>query len=287
MLLSVIMPARNAAATIQRAVDTTLRALPPQSELLVLNDGSSDETAALLKRVRDSRLILLSSPSASGVSASLNTLLAHARGTYIARMDADDVTLPGRFNSQLRRLRRGVDITFGGVLHFGQGLRYPYPSPPLAISPAAFPIALLIANPVAHSTMAARRSTIVDLRGYRQCAAEDYDLWLRSAESGLRLFRSRRPITGLRRHTGQVTARPDWNEKALEAPEWRESYARLAVAALPTVTQEAARSLLVAPRAGQMQATVSEHLDAAIRRLSRQDQAALTLLRRRTARAGG
>jgi glycosyltransferase involved in cell wall biosynthesis len=283
--LSVLIPARDAARTIVRAVTTTLNALPPASEILVLDDGSTDGTAALVEGLSDTRVRVLTGDTPSGVAGALNVLLSEARGEFIARMDADDLTVPGRFKVQLSRLTAGVDVSFGSVIHFGEKLRYPYPSPPLSISPKAFPVALLIANPVAHSTMAARRSTILDLGGYRRCAAEDYDLWLRAAAQGLRLDRSPRPMTALRRHAMQVTATPDWATRALQEPEWRESYLRLAHHALRSMMSPRLESDLVAAQGpAQMRRALSGLLTNQIQAQRPIDRMALATLRRRIER---
>ncbi|VXB48436.1 Glycosyltransferase involved in cell wall biosynthesis [Arthrobacter sp. 9V] len=230
MRLSVLMPARNAAKTIRASLGSTLRALPKDAEVLVLDDASSDHTAAIASEMEDGRVKVLRSPTPSGVAGALNVLLADARGEFVARMDADDIVLPGRFKSQLSRFNRRFDLIFGGVLHFGERVKVPYPSPPLTIGPDAFPSALLIDNPVAHSTMMARRDLLLEIGGYRECLAEDYDLWLRAAARGARISRFAAPVTALRRHAGQVTADKGWAERASNEPEWQESYAALAEA---------------------------------------------------------
>jgi glycosyltransferase involved in cell wall biosynthesis len=204
---------------------STLRALPADAQVLVLDDASVDDTGDRVRALRDRRVSVVRSDVASGVAGALNQLLSMAEGDLVARMDADDLTLPGRFAHQIAMFRKPVDFVFGGVLHFGEGLRAPYPSPPLPISTAAFPTALLLGNPVAHSTMVARRSAVLDMGGYRNCLAEDYDLWLRAAAAGRHLARSGRPVVALRRHRGQVTATRDWSGRAAAEHEWQEAYA--------------------------------------------------------------
>jgi glycosyltransferase involved in cell wall biosynthesis len=224
------MPARNAAKTIAASLRSTLRALPTDAELLVLDDASSDRTAEIASATGDARVKVFRSSAPSGVAGALNVLLMEARGDFVARMDADDIVLPRRFEFQLTQFRSALDIIFGGVVHFGTRVRIPYPSPPLALSPSAFPSALLIGNPVAHSTMMARRNLLLELGGYRQCLAEDYDLWLRAAARGVQISRLALPVVALRRHAEQVTANEGWAVRASSEPEWQESYAALAVA---------------------------------------------------------
>lgn len=282
MLLSVLLPARDAATTIEHAVSSTLRALPSDAELLVLDDGSKDNTAALVRGFADPRVKLFTSSESSGLANGLNALLDEAQGTLVSRMDADDVTLPGRFQTQIRQLKMGVDVTFGGVIHFGEKLRFPYPSPPLSISPNAFATALLIANPVAHSTMTARRGALASLGGYRDCTAEDYDLWIRAAQSGLRLNRIARPVIALRRHHRQVTAAPNWSSRALRDPLWRTAFAELSRSTLGVhETQGLQHEMEQEVSCAPTHEVLGHHLQRAIKRQSPTDRMALlTLLRR-------
>jgi len=285
MRLSVLVPARNAADTIALSLRSTLRALPADSEVLVLDDASVDGTGDRARALRDNRVRVIRSESPSGVAGALNALLGEARGEFVARMDADDVVLPGRFHLQLARLTPKVDILFGGVLHFGSGLRFPHPSPPFAISPEAFPVALLIDNPVAHSTMLARRSVIEELSGYRKCLAEDYDLWLRAASRGLKLARLASPVTALRRHGAQVTADVTWAERAAAESEWQESYSDLAVASdIIRARTETADRLRSANSITSKRILLRSALDDSINAMGWADRLALRTLMRRTSR---
>jgi glycosyltransferase involved in cell wall biosynthesis len=282
MRLSVLMPARNAANTITASLRSTLRALPKDAEVLVLDDASSDQTATIASEMKDARIKVLRSPSPSGVAGALNVLLADARGEFVARMDADDIVLPGRFKYQLTRFNRPFDIIFGGVLHFGEHVRLPYPSPPLTIGPEAFPSALLIDNPVAHSTMMARRGLLLEIGGYRECLAEDYDLWLRAAARGARIARLAPPVTALRRHGNQVTANKGWAEKASREPEWQESYAALAeVTGQFAGDTELLTKVNAALTIGEKRALLLPGISRTMNDLSARDALALKILMRR------
>lgn len=210
--LSVLMPVFNAERMVRRAITTTLRALPADSELVALDDGSADATPRVLASISDSRLRVLTQKNA-GVAASLTTLLAETDSQYVARMDADDVCFPWRFGQQQRAIDGGSDVTFSTVVAL-RNRRPPVPPRPQRISSRAFPFHLLLKNPVAHSTMFAKRSVIEDVGGYRTIPAEDYDLWLRLALAGRRLTRDRVPTIGYRFHPGQVTATDGWRRSS-------------------------------------------------------------------------
>lgn len=231
--ISVLLPALNAEDTIGPAITSTLRALPADGNVVVLDDGSTDSTSdvalAAARRIgQEKRLRLLRNETPQGVASGLNQLLQETDSRLVARMDADDVTLPGRFTSCLRAIEAGDDLVFMEVLRRrGPLLR---PTAPLGISADAFPVSLLLINPVTHGTLLARREAIDSVGGYRQVPAEDYDLWLRAASAGL--TQRCLPRWGLiyRSHAGQVTARPGWFDSSRRDPQVAESYTTLALA---------------------------------------------------------
>jgi glycosyltransferase involved in cell wall biosynthesis len=107
-LISVLMPAYNAAATIAAAIRSVLAQTLGDLELVIQDDGSTDGTAAVIAELaaEDRRIVALPSFAANqGLVAARNRLLEHARGDYIAFMDADDLSLPDRLRRQATFLR--------------------------------------------------------------------------------------------------------------------------------------------------------------------------------------
>ena len=98
--ISVIMPARNAEQYIREAIDSILGQTFADFEFLILDDGSTDATAEIVQCCRDERIRFCPNGCNMGVAATLNRGLALAGGEYIARMDADDISLPKRFEKQ-------------------------------------------------------------------------------------------------------------------------------------------------------------------------------------------
>src|SRR5690606_17474252 len=109
--VSVVMPARNAADTVARAVRSVLAQTFPDFELLVVDDGSTDETAdaALAAAAGDARLRILDR-GRCGLVAALNAGIDAARGRLIARLDADDEMLPRRLEAQVALLDERPDV---------------------------------------------------------------------------------------------------------------------------------------------------------------------------------
>jgi glycosyltransferase involved in cell wall biosynthesis len=224
--LSVLIPARNAAATVESAVRSTLRALPADAEVLVLDDASSDGTGELVRGIGDPRVRVIVADTNLGVARGLARLLDEARGEVVARMDADDVCLPTRFHAQLAALDRGADLVFSTFQVIGAGLRLP--ALPVAFGPEAGRLALLLDCPYPHSTALARRETLLAVGGYRVSVAEDYDLWLRAAAAGSRIVRLARPGILLRVSATQVTADPAYRGRLAADDLVAESYRALA-----------------------------------------------------------
>lgn len=202
--ISVLMPARNAQDTIAVAVSSTLQGLGPHDELLVLDDGSTDDTGRMLGRQRDARLRVLTSEGSVGVARGLERLLAEARHDVVARMDADDISLRGRFRLQSRALR-GHDLAFGNILPFGEVRSRPAISTLIGLPSDAVRLWLLVENPVAHPAMIARRDALIRAGGYRESPAEDWDLWLRAAAAGMRIRRTITPVIRYRVHAKQLS----------------------------------------------------------------------------------
>src|SRR5471030_2083098 len=97
--ITVLMPAYNAEKYIGAAIASVLAQTYTDFELVIVNDGSTDGTQAVINTFDDERIITINQPN-SGVAVALNTGLKYARGTYIARFDADDVCYPHRLEKQ-------------------------------------------------------------------------------------------------------------------------------------------------------------------------------------------
>lgn len=122
-LVSVIMPAHNAATYIQEAVRSVLAQTHQRVELIIVNDGSTDNTAGILEAIDDPRISIIHQ-SNQGTSHARNTALEAARGEFICFLDSDDVMPPGSIASRLRIFERDPGLSFvdGRVLFFDRAL---------------------------------------------------------------------------------------------------------------------------------------------------------------------
>lgn len=116
-LISVIVSAFNAEATIASAIRSILRQSVSEFELLIADDGSTDRTLATIREFDDPRITVLSDGRNLGMARRLNEMIDRARGEYIARMDADDLMMPRRLETQLDFLRGQpeVDVVDSGA----------------------------------------------------------------------------------------------------------------------------------------------------------------------------
>lgn len=233
--LTVVMPAYNAAATLEAAVRSTVLALPRGAGILVADDGSADETPELLGRLAAAhpQLRWHRFERNRGVGSALAWLVEHAEAPLIARMDADDICLPWRFAPTLGMMRRTrADLCFTGALNVDGDLRPLRPTVPWPLGPNAAPYDLLVDNGLFHGGMIARRETLQSLGGYRDVEAEDYDLWLRAAASGHRILRV--PWQGYlyRTHATQVTSSQEHYEGLRSSPEIAQAHSDLTQAVL-------------------------------------------------------
>lgn len=185
-LVSVIMPARNAGRFLAPAIRSILAQTSPDFELLVVDDGSADDTAAIcgdLARA-DARVTVTANP-ARGLVEALNHGLHAARGRYVARMDADDVSLPARFARQVDFLEANREIAVAGSwaeVIDATGAVIGAMTPPT--DPAAVRAELMQRSCIVHPSAMIRTETLRRVGGYRRAFAgcEDYDLWLRISE---------------------------------------------------------------------------------------------------------
>ncbi len=218
--ISVILPALSGTATILKAVTSTLRALGPDDELLLLIEGSSEKNEQVDK-IKDFRLRVFYRNEAKGITSGLNFLLSQSKGRLIARMDADDICLPGRFRRQLKKLERdNLDFVFSNAILFGSGVRPLgfFPQIPYPLDNTQIGLELAIRNPLVHPSMLAKKDSIMALGGYNEAVAEDYELWIRAWAGGFKFGRSRGYGIMYRIHPGQLSQQADHSKKVASDP---------------------------------------------------------------------
>ncbi|SFD36142.1 glycosyltransferase family 2 protein [Paracidovorax konjaci] len=221
--VSVVIPAYNAEATLARALDSVRAQTLPPFEVICVDDGSRDGSAALARRYDPAgafRLRVVEQPRNAGTAAARNRGMELAEGDVIAFLDADDVWSPGKLEHQLTAMHRhGLDL-FGGY----SGLLAQEQQVPQAQAADARPAApptdirtvtllpAMLSNPYHTSSVLVRRDARVRFPDNGQLS-EDYALWLQLIASGWRCAR----------HTQRLSFmyKPSFGASGLSAQLWR------------------------------------------------------------------
>lgn len=206
--VSVVMSVHNGARHLSEAVASILGQRFCDFEFLVIDDGSTDETPWLLEAVNDPRMRVIRQRQ-TGLTRSLITAMELARGEYVARQDADDVSMDSRLQMQAKFLDTHPEVAVVGssvIAIAPEGDRiaqYFYPTGHRAL------VARLnqVRNPLPHTSQMLRRSAVMKVGGYREffLKAQDYDLLLRMSEH-FRLASMPEPLCKLRLAPDSVTA---------------------------------------------------------------------------------
>lgn len=183
--VSVLMSVYNDARFVAEAVDSILSQTFSDFEFIIVDDGSSDATPAILKQYADPRVTVLRNERNVGLTKSLNRGLEATQGEYVARQDADDRSLPHRLAHQVKFLDTHPEICLVGtgfvrVDEEGRELG----TVTMPTEPAQIREMLFYAHCFCHGSTMGRRADLQAIGGYdeRFVAAQDIDLWLRLAE---------------------------------------------------------------------------------------------------------
>ncbi|MDB5183181.1 MAG: glycosyl transferase, family 2 [Candidatus Saccharibacteria bacterium] len=185
-VLSIVMSVFNAEAYIKNAIDSILNQTFTNYELIVINDGSTDNTASILNQYKDSRIVITTQHN-KGLVASLKTGIKIAQGKYIARQDADDMSEPTRLEKQVKVLEDTAGVIIVGcsikVMNMSGKITHQHH---VLINSPELKQELLLRSPFAHGSVMMRRDAYLESGGYHDAdwPAEDYGLWLRMSPLG-------------------------------------------------------------------------------------------------------
>lgn len=211
-LITVIMPVHNAGVYLRAAVESILNQQYSSLELILVDDHSDDGAIERLAIIRDPRLKIVSSQQ-RGVVNAMHEGFRHAQGDYIARMDADDESLPQRLQTQLYYLQQHEDIGIagsqveifshrpldGGLQRYQAWLNNVY-------EPEDIQRELFIESPMPNPGVMFRREVYERLGGYQDPVwAEDYDAWLRADCEGIRMGKPQGILVRWRDHGKRLT----------------------------------------------------------------------------------
>jgi glycosyltransferase involved in cell wall biosynthesis len=204
-IVSVILPVFNGARFLKEAVDSIVLQTFQDWELIVVDDGSTDNTPEIMKGYQDPRIFYLKNEENKGLVYSLNRAIEASTGRYIARMDADDFSQPDRLEKQVIFLESHPDI---GVYDVRQQFIDDTGNPTGSLNSDITGTENILRkmpwfNCMGHPSVM-MRAEIAKAYRYRKVVYEDYDLWLRVLNDGLKLERTPEPLLLYRVHSGSI-----------------------------------------------------------------------------------
>lgn len=198
MKVSIIMGIYNCQETLSEAVDSIINQTFTDWELIMCDDGSSDNTYKIAEEYarKYKNIHVLKNDKNLGLNKTLNRCLKNCNGKYIARMDGDDISLPTRLEKEYKFLENNASFALvstqniyfdeNGIFAIGNHKQYPKNKD------------LIKDNPFNHGTIMIRKKVIQQLGGYSEeqetLRVEDYDLWIRMYSKGYKGYVLNEPL---------------------------------------------------------------------------------------------
>jgi glycosyltransferase involved in cell wall biosynthesis len=192
--ISVILPAYNCADYLQEAVQSILNQTFVNFELIIINDGSTDDTENIIRSFSDERIVYVKNETNQGLVYTLNRGIDLARGKYIARMDGDDICKMQRFEKQItfflkypeaKVLATTVDL----INERNENLK-PWAEDIKHTTPKEIYNFLPVNNCIAHPSVMIDTAILKKYRyNPKQKLSEDYDLWLRLSADNIEIYK--------------------------------------------------------------------------------------------------
>jgi glycosyltransferase involved in cell wall biosynthesis len=213
--ISVLLPVMNGAATITETLDSLVAQSYKDFNLILINDGSSDNTIEIVEQYKKILNInIISNKVNLGISKSLNSGIKMADCNFIARIDADDIAHPYRFQKQIEYMENNKEIDISGtsmlvfqdvndndkkVRKVVNILNHP-------TEDAAIKTSFLQFCSIAHPSLICKRETFESYGNYNHeyDNAEDYELWTRVSMLGAKFSNIPENLTFYRQHSGQI-----------------------------------------------------------------------------------
>ena len=194
--VSVVMPVHNGERYLRQAMDSIIGQSYKHFEFLIVDDGSVDGTRAILEGYNDSRIKIIRNNKSEGLTKALNKGIRMASGKYVARQDADDISLPRRFEMQVIFLEKHPDYGMVGSSYFQIDENAKILSQINVLSEdTQIRESIMAQNCFAHGSVMMRKDTFEEVGSYdeRFKFAQDYDLWLRIIQT-FKVANIRRPL---------------------------------------------------------------------------------------------
>lgn len=216
-MVTVLMSVYNGGRYLREAMESILTQTFTDFEFVIIDDGSTDDSRDIIHSYPDNRIRLISHESNQGLVAALNNGLKNSRGRYIARMDADDISLPERLQKQVDFMETHPEIGASGTwfITFGKENHKEW----LPITPDEIKCHLLFHSPLAHPSIIMRKSVLLE-QGFHYDGtykhAEDYHLWIELSRK-TQLANMPEALLYYRVHEEQITIQKNQEQSAITA----------------------------------------------------------------------
>lgn len=182
--VSVLLPVYNAQKFVKEAIESILQQTFSDFELIIINDGSNDNSSEIINEFRDDRIVVVNHDENKGLIFTLNEGLDISRGEYIVRMDADDFSLPERLFIQVNFMDQNEDIVVSGGQMIDYDGKIQLSKNPIVSEEVK--ASLLFSCVISHPTVIIRKEIFKKEKFYYNKSfihSEDYELWSRVIKS--------------------------------------------------------------------------------------------------------
>jgi len=231
--ISVVMPVYNGEKYLSEAIESVLNQTFGDFEFIIINDGSTDRTEDIILSYADPRIVYVKNEENLQIARTLNKGIILVKGKYIARMDADDISLPERFGKQIAFMEanRDVDICGAWIQFFGHKDNVWQTEK----NHESIKTELLFGCPMAHPTFMAKREVFQDHK-YEDVYSEDYALWVMLIDK-FQFANIQEVLLKYRAHSHQTTILHDDLQK--------ENYIRIKTLVLRRLEMESGEAVLL------------------------------------------
>lgn len=209
--ISVILPVYNTEQFLKDSINSILEQTYTNFEIIIINDGSSDNSQSVINSYADNRIICIHQEQNMGLIPSLNNAIHIAKGDFIVRMDADDIAIKNRIQLQVQYLieNPSIDIVASHAIFFEEDINTPISNWDLDLAtntPEEIKKALIWENCIIHPSVC-MRSEIAKSLLYdpAQKNYEDYDLWLRATSYNINIGKINEPLLYYRVQPHSIT----------------------------------------------------------------------------------
>ena len=206
-LVSVLMPVYNGERYLSEAIESVLSQTYTHFELIICNDGSTDKSEEIILSYKDERIRYVKNENNIKLIATLNKCIDLAKGKYIARMDADDISLPNRLYQQIQFLEKHTDYVLCGSWAYLMNDNGERTGRIKNIdSHSLIKTALFFTCSIIHPTVVCKTEVMKQFKyNVNALHCEDFDLWVRMANSGLKMINLPQFLINYRWHRTNIS----------------------------------------------------------------------------------